>query len=108
MNMLNLVHETIVFTWTISETQATFMDFAAYKGLRFEEKGVLDIKPHFKTMNMFQYLHFNSAHPRSMYKGIIRGEYNRLLRNPQMRKRNNAEQEVQVQKLPTKPAERER
>ena len=36
---------------------------------------------HFKTTNTFQYLHFSSSHPRSVFKGLVKGEAIRFLRS---------------------------
>ena len=57
-----------------------FLDLTLYKGQRFAQHGILDIKPFFKDTNKFQYLQFSSAHPRSTFKGILKGEHTRLLR----------------------------
>ena len=42
---------------------------------------MLDIKPFFKKTNKFQYLQFDSAHPRNTFSSLIRGEMTRLLRS---------------------------
>lgn len=42
---------------------------------------MLDIKSYLKPKNNFQYLHRKSAHPKSVFKGFIKGECYRLMRN---------------------------
>lgn len=80
LTRLNSSHPTIKFTHQISDTEVTFLDLTLYKGKRFREEGILDIKPFFKTTNRFQYLHFSSSHPRATKKGNVKGETTRLLR----------------------------
>lgn len=47
--------------------------------LENESSGKLDTRLHFKQTNKFQYLLFNSAHPRSVLKGLVKGELTRAL-----------------------------
>ena len=77
---LNLVHDTIKFTSEVSSEKIIFLDLEIYKGRRFHKTGHFDIQPHFKETNRFQYLHFNSSHPRATFKGVVRGELTRILR----------------------------
>ena len=77
---LNLHHPTIKFTWEVSQEAVTFLDLDIYKGPQFEATAKLDTKLHFKSTNKFQYLHFKSAHPRSVFRSVARGEYTRALR----------------------------
>ena len=44
----NLHHATIKFTAEISDTEIVFLDTIIYRGTRFHEKSILDVKPHFK------------------------------------------------------------
>ena len=44
----NLHHPTIKFTAAISDTEIVFLDKIIYKGTRFHEKSVLDVKTRFK------------------------------------------------------------
>lgn len=77
----NAIHDLLKFTYEISETEMTFLDTTVFKGNRFSTQNVLDIKTHMKKTNNFQYLHRESAHPTSVFKGFIKGECYRLLRN---------------------------
>jgi len=71
---LNSAHDTIKFTCESSEQSVDFLDLTIYKGSRFLNTGKLDIKPFFKHTNKFQYLHFNSAHPRNVFGSLIKGD----------------------------------
>ena len=73
-------HPTIKFTAEISETEATFLDTEVYKGVRFNNESVLDVRTHFKSTETFQYTNFYSCHPPGVTKGFIKGEALRLLR----------------------------
>ena len=76
----NSHHPTVKFTAEISNTETTFLDTVIYKGKRFREQSILDIKTHFKPTETFQYTHYTSCHPPSVKKGFIKGEALRLLR----------------------------
>jgi len=77
---LNNAHPTIKFTYECSNTSVDFLDLTLYKGVRFNRINKLDIKPFFKHTNKFQYLMYNSAHPRNTFGSLIKGELTRLLR----------------------------
>ena len=76
----NSHHPTIKFTAEISDMETTFLDTVIYKGDRFKEQSILDIKTHFKPTETFQYTHFSSCHPPSVKIGFVKGEALRLLR----------------------------
>ena len=76
----NSHHPTIKFTAEISDTDTTFLDTSIYKGERFANESILDIKTHFKATEAFQYTHFSSCHPPGVKKGFFKGEALRLLR----------------------------
>ena len=80
MQYLNGAHPTIKFTSESSPYSVDFLDVTIYKGDRYRSTGTLDIRPFFKSTNKFQYLEFSSAHPRNMFRGLIKGELTRLLR----------------------------
>ena len=78
----NKFHPTIKFTAEISENEITFLDTVVFKGERFKNESILDIKTHYKPTETFQYTHFNSCHPPGVkiISGFIKGEAMRLLR----------------------------
>ena len=51
-----------------------------YKGKRFRDQFILDIKTHLKPTDTFQYTHFSSSHPPGVKKGFVKGEPRRLFR----------------------------
>ena len=58
----------------ISDTETTFLDTVVYKGKRFHDQSILDIKTHFKPTETFQYTHFASSHPPGVKKGFVKSE----------------------------------
>ena len=78
LDRLNKVHPSIKFTWSISDTQVQFLDLNIQ---RFSQTNLLDLKTYFKPTNTFQYLHFASSYPRSVFKGLVKGEAIRFLRS---------------------------
>jgi len=71
---------TIKLTAEISEKEITFLDMVVYKGERFHNKSILDVKTHYKPTETFQYTHYSSCHPPGVKRGFIKGEAIRLLR----------------------------
>ena len=68
----NPFHPTIKFTAEISEGEATFLDTTMYKGERFTETGILDVRTYFKPTEKFQYTHFKSSHPPGVKRGFVK------------------------------------
>ena len=56
------------------------MDTTVYKGERFHNQGIIDIRTHFKPTETFQYTHFSSYNPHRVRKGLVKGESLRLLK----------------------------
>ena len=81
LDRLNKAHRTLRFTWSISDERIEFLDLNIFKGGRFNATQLLDLSTHFKSTNTFQYLHFSSSHPRSVFKGLVKGEAIRFLRS---------------------------
>ena len=77
----NQTHPHLKFTYEISEESITFLDVTVYKGQRFQSEHVLDIITFIKPTETFQYLDRNSAHPQTVFKGFIKGEIIRYIRN---------------------------
>jgi len=69
INHLNMVHPTIKFTHTISSNDITYLDLDIYI-----QNNILQTKTHFKNTNTFSYLHSQSNHPPSTFKGVHKGE----------------------------------
>ena len=77
---INTLHNTIKFTSECSETEINFLDTTLYKGNRYTQTGILDIKTHIKHTNKQLYVHATSYHPRGCKNGIVVGEAKRYLR----------------------------
>ena len=76
----NKFHPTIKFTAEISENETSFLDTIIFKGERFRNESILDIRTHYKPTETFQCTHFTSSHPLGVKRGFIKGEALRLLR----------------------------
>ena len=76
----NRYHPTIKLTAEISDKEIIFLDTCVFKGDRFKETSILDVRTHYKPTETFQYTHFSSCHPPGVSKGFIKGEALRLLR----------------------------
>ena len=76
----NLHHPTIKFTAEISDSETVFLDTTVYKGTRFRDQSILDVKTQFKPTETFQYTHFTPCHPTSVKNGFVKGEALRILR----------------------------
>ena len=78
--LANRHHPSIKFTAEISDKEINFLDTTVYKGERFHNQGILDIRTHFKPTETFQYTHFSFCNPHRVRKGLIKGESLRLLK----------------------------
>ena len=79
IEQVNKRHPTIKFMAETSCTDATFLDTTIYKGQRFNNESVLDMRMHFKPTETFQYAFFTTCHPPRPKKGFVKGEALRLL-----------------------------
>ena len=70
----------------ISDKKVNFLDTTLNKGEIFHNQGILDIRTHFKPTETFQYTHFSSCNPHKVRKGLIKGEFLRLLRTNSLAK----------------------
>lgn len=74
-------HKHLQFTFEVAPSSENFHDTTVYKGLRFQTFNKLDIKSFILPTNNFQYLHRQSVHSPSVFKGFIKGECIRYARN---------------------------
>lgn len=81
LNRLRNMHPALTFTVTVSEDCANFMDLTIYKGKRFASEGKFDLKPYEKPANLYLYVPYSSAQPRSLRRAWIKAEALRNLRN---------------------------
>jgi hypothetical protein len=78
---INTLHASLKFSYEASEHSVQFLDLVVYKGKRFEETGVPDIKCHTKKTETGQFLHRSSCHPQPVFDGFLRGEIIRYAKN---------------------------
>lgn len=77
---LNSFHTNLSFTHEQSPYMVNFLDLTIYKGRQFHFTNLLETKTFHKPQNLYQYLHFTSAHPLKVFKAIIKGECVRYVR----------------------------
>ena len=76
----DMIHRFAKFTAEISEKEINFLDTTSFKGERFHNDHILDIRTHYKSTETFQYTNFTSCHAPGVAKGFIKGEALRLFR----------------------------
>ena len=65
--------------WSLQSVH--FLDLTVYKGPRFHNQGILDFATYTKPTDTFQYLHRKSCHPEPVFRGFVKGELLRYIRN---------------------------
>ena len=75
------MHPTLKFTHEWSKTEINFLDLTLYKGERFSNTQIIDIKCFSKPCDTFQYLSRDSSHPNACFSGMVKGEAIRYIRN---------------------------
>lgn len=80
MMAMNNMHETINLTSDFGDS-VPFLDLVVFKGPRFFNNGLLDVRLHQKQMNSYLYICPTSFHPIHCFKSFISGELTRFLRN---------------------------
>ena len=85
-NIANRIDPLLKFTFEVSNNVMTFLDTKIYKGTRFLEHRILDVKSHTKSTETYQYLQPSSAHPIHTFKSITVGETIRHVRNNSSKK----------------------
>ena len=63
--------------FTISDKEGIFLDLHIFKGKRFTERNLMDIKIYQKPQNKYLYIPLNSFHPKSVFPSYIKAELNR-------------------------------
>ena len=77
---LNSFHQTIKFTYTVSDTNMFYLDVNVTKN----EDNSLSTDIHIKPIDVHQYLHFSLCHPRKCKEGIPHSQakrYRRIISN---------------------------
>ena len=83
IQFINTLHGSLKFTYEASVQSIQFLDLVIYKGKRFDETGILDIKCHTKKTETGQFLHRSSCHPQPVFDGFLRGEIIRYAKKQQ-------------------------
>jgi hypothetical protein len=81
ISQINSMHPTLKFTHEWSKTEINFLDLTLFKGNRFENYQILDMKCFSKPCDTFQYLSRDSSHPKACFHGMVKGEAIRYIRN---------------------------
>ena len=76
----NSLTKTIVLDITYEGNYVVFMDLVIFKGKRFTECNLLDIKVYQKELNIYSYIPFTSEHPAHVHYNFIKGEIKRYIR----------------------------
>ena len=80
LSRCNDVHPTMKFTGECSPNEIHFLDTTVYKGTRFQNEQILDMKTHMKPTNKQTFVHSTSFHPKGVGKSIVLGETYRYCR----------------------------
>ena len=80
LKLANIHHPFLKFTLEFSSKEIIFLDVNIFKGTRFSNENILDVKTHFKPTNAFLYLDRKSCHSRHVFAGFIKGEVIRYIR----------------------------
>ena len=97
--LANKSHDLLKFTYELDVNSISFLDTEVYKGERYRQQGILDIKCFSKKTEKYQYLHRKSNHPRNCFKSFIKGEGIRILRNTSSNKEYSERLHLFVEKL---------
>jgi len=81
----NRLNSNIVFNFELSRTSVSFLDLFIFKGNRFHDQGIFDIRTHKKQMNLHLYVPFTSFQPIHQKLGLVKTELIRYIRNSSSR-----------------------
>jgi hypothetical protein len=79
--LLNSLDPNIVFNCITSPTEGEFLDTVVFKGPRFSETGIFDVRVHQKMINRYLYIPYFSFHTTANKLAWIRAELIRYIRN---------------------------
>ena len=75
-----MLYPTIKCTAEISEKKTSFLDTIIFKGDRFRNESILDIRTNYKPTETFQCTHYTSSQPLGVKRGFVKGKALGLLR----------------------------
>ncbi len=79
-NTFNQLHPSIKFNWLVSDKQCEFLDLLIFKGKRFNNTNIFDLKVHQKILNNYLYIPYSSFNPIYQKIGTIKTELIRYIR----------------------------
>ena len=74
VHTINELHATFKFSFGNSQQSVTFLDVEIFKGPRYDQQQIIDLRTHTKQTDTFQYLHRESCHPTATFKWFVKGE----------------------------------
>lgn len=80
VTILNNHHPSIKLKPTLHSSSVDFLDVTTFKGIRFRETGHLDTKLYRKPTDTITLLHFDSFHPKHVFKGLLKSQILRINR----------------------------
>lgn len=78
---LNSLTPKLRFEFSSDPHEAAFLDLHIYKGPRFLQSGIFDLRVHQKKMNLYLYIPFRSFHTTAAKRAFIQTELMRYIRN---------------------------
>lgn len=81
MLAMNSLHPKLKFEFTTDTHEIAFLDVCIYKGSRFDEQGIFDLRVHQKSMNLYLYIPYHSCHTDAAKRSFIQTELMRYVRN---------------------------
>ena len=79
-NKIGSMRKTLTIKQKISTESVDFLDITLYKGQRFLNKRILDLKVYQKPINLYLYIAFDSNEPIHIKRGLIKTELIRYCR----------------------------
>jgi hypothetical protein len=78
---LNSLTPKLRFEFSSDPHEAAFLDLVIYKGERFAQSSIFDLRVHQKKMNLYLYIPFRSFHTTAAKRAFIQTELMRYIRN---------------------------
>lgn len=80
MQEMNGIHPSIKFEFISNSQSCIFLDLVIFKGKRFQESGILDLRTYQKELNLFMYIAANSFHSSTIKRNFISNELIRYVK----------------------------
>ena len=96
---MNHLHPKLRFDFVVHSSEAAFLDLHVYKGPRFSESSIFDLRVHQKKMNLYLYIPYHSFHSDAMKRSFIQTELMRYIRNSSQREHYSQLKQIFYQRL---------